>query len=262
TEALLVGKFVSTEDLLERVVSAFDFLSGKETEPVLINTGGQSHYFYGRRNMLLADSTFPSPLPMNHNRGDDFTVNHSSLFRSYFNFISTSEEAVLPDIHKRIVSASRGYIFALGLVVSIQIENLCKLYYSDRYVRDEGYRTQVLRAIEVLRESDKGPFTETINRLKGTIPTIDGKVINVKSVLKKLSEEKLIKAELIKAWVKMRNSTAHADSISGDGWSKFLDEAFLCINLYYALVFKVIGYTGVVRYYEDCHHSKLIAPDT
>lgn len=262
TEAILVGKYANKvdNDILERVVSTFDFLTGKETEPVLVSLGMRSHYFYGRRNMLLANSTFESPLPMSHNRGAEFTANHNSLFRTYFDFIGTPEGAILTDIHKRIVSASRGYIFALGLVVSIQIENLCKLFYSDRYVPDEAYRSQLLEAIEVLNASEKGPFKEIINRLKSSIPSKDGKSINVKNILKRLSEEKIINAELIKPWVKIRNSTAHADNISGEGWSKFLDEAFLCINLYYTLVFNVIGYNGVIRYYKDCHNSYLITP--
>lgn len=260
TEALLVGKYADEvdNDILERVVSTFDFLTGKETEPVLVSLGMRSHYFYGRRNMLLANSTFESPLPMSHNRGAEFTTNHNSLFRLYFDFIGTPEGAILTDIHKRIVSASRGYIFALGLVVSIQIENLCKLFYSDRYIPDENYRSQVLKAIEVLNASDKGPFTEIVNRLKSSIPSKDGKSINVKNILKRLSEERIINAELIKPWVKMRNSTAHADNITGEGWAQFLDEAFLCINIYYALVFNLIHYNGVERYYNDCHNSDLI----
>lgn len=260
TEALLVGKYADEvdNDLLEKVVSAFDFLTGKETEPVLVSLKMRDHYFCGRRNMLLANSTFVSPLPMNHNRGTEFTSNHNSLFRLYFDFIGTPQGAILTDIHKRIVSVSRGYIFALGLVVSIQIENLCKLFYSDRYVPNEAYRAQVLQAIEVLSKSDRGPFTEIINRLKSSIPTKGG--VNIKNILSQLSKEEIINKELINPWVKMRNSTAHADNITGDAWSQFLDEVFLCINLYYALVFNVIGYAGVIRYYKDCHNSDLITP--
>jgi hypothetical protein len=260
TEAILIGEPTDAvdDDLLERVISTFDFIMGKETEPVLVNIGTKSHYMYGKRNMLLADSTFQSPLPMTHDRGDEFTINHSNLFRSYFNYIATTEGAILPTIHKRIVSSSRGYIFAMGLVVSIQIENICKQFYSDKYVKDEEYCNQLLEAIEVLSISDKVKFNGVIMRLKSSIPSNNRKSINVKNILINLRNEDMFDNELVKAWVKMRNKTAHGENVSGGGWSKFLDEAFLCINLYYILIFNIIGYKGYKRYFENCHNNRLI----
>lgn len=260
TEAILIGKLepYNDEELLERVISSFDFITGKETEAVLINTRSKGYYLCGRRNMLLAQSTFEPPLPISHSRGEEFTAHHSNLFKSYFHFIATQQGMILPDIHKRIVSSSRGYIFSLGLVVSIQVENICKLFYSQKHTPNEEYFNQVLHAIEILEKYDKKEFTRVIDRLKSSISQKGRRAINVRSILKTLCKEKLINEELLKSWVKMRNSTAHGENMSNGDWTHFLNEVFLCINLYYALILNVIGYKGMMRYYNDCHNSKLI----
>lgn len=147
----------------------------------------------------------------------------------------------------------------MGFVVSIQIENICKLFYSNRYVKDEAYCSQLLEAIEVLSCSDKIKFRGVIMRLKSSIPSADRKSISIRNILGNLHKEEMIDSKLVKAWVKMRNNTAHGENVSDDGWSEFLDEAFLCINLYYILIFNIIGYKGYMRYFENCHNSKLIS---
>lgn len=95
-------------------------------------------------------------------------------------------------------------------------------------------------------------------RLKNSIPSTDRKSISIKIILGNLHKEKMIDSKLLKAWVKMRNNTAHGENVSGAGRSKFLEEAFLCINLYYILIFNIIGYKGYMRYFENCHNNKLI----
>jgi len=261
TEAIFVGRNADqiNYEFLERAVSTFDFMTGKETEPILMNVGKESHCYYGRKNTLSADSKFMSPLSMSHNRGDEFTKsNHTELFKSYFNFIDTQEGIILPVIHKRIVSSSCSYLFAMGLVLSVQIENLCKEFYYDWYVKDEKYTTEVKEAIQFLEMQYGCKFQAVIERLKSTIPSSNKRSLNVKNILRNLSAKGIIDKDLIDSWIWIRNNTAHGENISGDTWSKFLDKSFSCINLYYILIFRKIGYLGHMRYYTDAHNSKII----
>ncbi len=239
---------------IEDVIKFFGFVLGMEPEPVYINIVDKGHTLINRRNMLQAKSSFIPPLPINHNRGNSYTENHSNLFKAYFIYLWNNKNCSLPVIHKRVVSGSRNYLYAFGLILAIQIENLCKDYYKNYYIKDDEFLKALDDTIKLLKQ----PTTliknkiDIISRLCQMKPKDgDRSKLNVKNILNNLSKADIIEDALIKSWIDLRSVTAHGDEYSNKDWNKFLKDIFYCTNLYYQLIFNLIKYSGSYSYFDN-----------
>ena len=170
---------------------------------------------------MNASSAFTAPLISDHNYGNDFTENHNNMYRTYFKFIRQDPLKNLPIIHRRIVSGSRNYIYAEALILSVQIEKIIKDYYFHYQKTDE----KIDSSLNNKNQNNRSNY-------------------NVNDILRKLAEQNIISKSLIKNWRSLRNITAHGDSYKGNEVTHLLDNMFLCTNLYYQLIFHLIGYEG------------------
>jgi len=226
---------------VDDILSSLNFVLGIESEPIFINVENKGHKVLNRRNILKAKSLFDAPLISDHNYGSEFTMNHNRLFNCYYDFIRTDTRKKLPIIQRRVVSGSRNYVYAAALIISVQIETICKLYLSDYYEKDKEFISTLDKCIELIANSDIENRERIIRSLKGRVT--DNKV-NSKDILHKLATNNHINRSLIKPYSSLRNSTAHGDNYENDDNKKLIGNLFLCTNLYYQLIFLLIGYDG------------------
>lgn len=229
---------------VDDIVDSLNFVLGTESEPVFINVTNKGYKVKNRRNMLKALSVFTAPLNSNRNYGNDFTINHNNLFCLYFKYIRQDSKKMLPIIHRRIVSGSRNYIYAAALILSVQIETLSKDYYSQCYKADEDFISSLNESIDLICNSKIKRKNEIAGLLKSKIPKDRRNDKSVMNILKNLVKENIISEPLIDNWAKMRSITAHGDRYCGDEVTLLLENWFLCTNLYYQLIFHLIGYEG------------------
>lgn len=226
---------------VDYIINSLDFVLGIESESVFINISGKGHKVMNRRNILRAQSMFDAPLTSDHNYGLEFTINHNRLFISYYNFIRKDTKMKLPIIHRRVVSGSRNYIYAAALIISVQIETICKLYLADDNEKDKEFIDTLGKCIELIENSNIENKERVINSLNGKVTDIK---VNVKDILYKLATDNHINRSLIKPYSSLRNRTAHGDNYENDDNRKLSGNIFLCTNLYYQLMFRLIGYEG------------------
>ncbi|MET4141991.1 hypothetical protein [Pedobacter sp. UYP1] len=243
------------EDLINMISYSLNFVLGLETEVVYINLLEKGHTVFNRRNLLLAKSTFSPPLIANHHYGIEFTTNHTTLFKAYLSYLRKNSQNNLPIIHKRIVSGSRNYIFAAALLLSVQIENICKDYYVNFYIPDDDFYIQLESAIKLLESSGVG-HDKIIGNLKSKRLSKSRNGIGVANVLNNLASTRVISKKFIISWKLLRNLTAHGDEIKR-GWEDFLASYYDCTNLYYQLIFNLIGYVGKYSYKDYANGNSL-----
>lgn len=234
---------------IENLIYALNFVIGVEADPVYINIKRKGSQLRARNNIYKIPSIFSSPLIARHSYGDDFTKNHTDLFSVYFRYLQNNPETTLQFINKRVISAGRSYLYITALVVAVQIENICKANYSEYYRPDNVFNDAIEDCTKLIDNSNIKKKKDIIATLRGMINKGERREqVNVKNILKNLSEKKIIDTSLIKSWKDLRNITAHGDSYQEDENSeadfKLLSDVFLCINLYYQLVFHLIGYSG------------------
>lgn len=226
---------------VDDILNSLNFVLGIESEPLFVNVANKGHKVLNRRNVLKARSLFDAPLTSDHNYGSDFTINHNRLFNCYYGFIRQDTKKKLPIIHRRVVSGSRNYIYAAALIISVQVETICKLYLYDYYEKDKEFISTLDKCIELIANSNIENKERVISSLEGKVS--DNKV-NVKSILHKLAANNNINRSLINTYNSLRNSTAHGDNYENDDNKKLIGNMYLCTNLFYQLIFHLIGYEG------------------
>lgn len=234
---------------VENLIYSLNFVVGIESEPIYINIKNVGYQLRERKNFNKITSMFSSPLIANHCYGDDFTKNHTELYYKYFQFLQNNPETLLKFIHKRIVSVGRSYLYALALILSVQIENICKEYYYEYYHSDEVFNIAIKECSELIDSSNIKNKNDIIARLKGMVnKNSNRQQMSVVNILKNLAEKNYIDPSLIKPWKDLRNITAHGDYYKDDGNNsshiQLYKDVLLCTNLFYQLVFHLIGYHG------------------
>lgn len=229
---------------VDNIVDSLDFVLGAESEPVFINVLNKGHKVQNRSNILKATSIFSAPITSDHNYGNDYTVNHNKIFCAYFKFICKDSKKLLPIIHRRIVSGSRNYLYAAALILSVQIETICKDYFLSYYKADEDFIKALKESIDLIGDSEINGKNRIAELLKNKIPKGSRNNFSVRNILKNLAKENVISKSLIEKWESLRHITAHGDAYEGDGVTPLLENWFFCTNLYYQLIFNLIGYEG------------------
>jgi hypothetical protein len=178
------------------------------------------------------------------------SANHPNCFSDYWRLFSayfchalsqsnsTSYHKISAQLHHLITAESR-QIDLIGLLVSIAVEGVLNVCYE-----------------EIGKPSEE--LNETIDRISARVARmhcsepslprrIAGSLSNMKNSrpgdkLRILEAEGLISAEMVKAWTKLRNSSAHAST--QNDFSKVFQMTNTVYVLLNKLIFKVIGYKG------------------
>lgn len=142
----------------------------------------------------------------------------------------------------RVFSSSSGELENRALVLTTSIEGTLKEYFPTYGVPDDDFLSQITSAALVIKPLEIG------KRAKDRILSTLGNAKNptAKGALHDLANRKLIPNDLVKAWVSLRNKSAHADELKQDDieLQKFLDEIHSCLELFYRLFLIQMRFEG------------------
>lgn len=142
----------------------------------------------------------------------------------------------------RILRARESDIENSSLVLSVVVEGMVnKTLLSERDV-DLEFIKQADEAQPIVEKAGLGPraLSCVLSRLK------NAKRPRVQDTLRRLASEGVISDAHFKAWEKLRHAAAHGSVLEDDdrALQEHLDRFHVCLDLYYRLVFLLIGYQG------------------
>jgi len=142
----------------------------------------------------------------------------------------------------RILRARESDIENSSLVLSVAVEGLIMKTLVSRVNVDEDFVKQAIDAKPLVEKAGLGP-----RALNCVLKRLDSAAKpRVQDALRQLASGGVISDEHLKAWEKLRHAGAHGGVLEDDdrALQKHLDRFHVCLDLYYRLVFLLIGYTG------------------
>ena len=132
------------------------------------------------------------------------------------------------------------------MVISIAVESVVKENFSNiKFEINESNKLNDHDQISKVREwlADSGLKASFKERLEGSLGAMK-KGIRAIDYLKCLEKKGIIRTELVKAWKKIRDKSAHGRTIKPNEVQEFWSLCNKVIVLFNQLVFLTIGYTG------------------
>jgi len=142
----------------------------------------------------------------------------------------------------RILRARESDIENSSLVLSVAVEGLIKKTLLSETDADPEFVKQVEEAEPILKKAGLGP-----RALSCVLSSLgNAKHPKVQDALQRLVTEGVASAAHLKAWKGLRNAAAHGSILEDDDSTlqEHLDRFHVCLDLYYRLVFLLIGYEG------------------
>lgn len=134
-----------------------------------------------------------------------------------------------------------------ALVLSVAIEALIKETFANEHDVDAEFIAQLDRAKPILK---KAALDE---RARNCVLASIGnaRTPRVGDVLRRLVDQGGLHDGHVKAWSALRNSSAHGGTLADDDLALqiYIDRFHVCLDLFYRLVFLIIGYRGHHRDY-------------
>lgn len=107
---------------------------------------------------------------------------------------------------------------------------------------------EIQNSISILQNS-KEFSGSTRKMISGSLN--NGCGFKTKTALYYLKSVGILTQKEIRAWNAVRNQMLHADHIEGDGeFQKIFDRTYICLGMFYKIVFITIGYSGLCLNYE------------
>lgn len=142
----------------------------------------------------------------------------------------------------RILRARESDIENSSLVLSVAVEGLVKKTLLFERDVDPEFVKQADEAQPILEKAGLGP-----RALSCVLSSLgNAKHPRVQDTLRRLASEGVISKAHLKAWEKLRHAAAHGGVLEDDdrALQEHLDRFHVCLDLYYRLVFLLIGYQG------------------
>lgn len=142
----------------------------------------------------------------------------------------------------RILRARASDIENSSLVLSVAVEGLIMKTLGSKLEVDADFVKQANDAKPLVENAGLGP-----RALDCVLKRLDSAAKpRVQDALRHLASEGVINDEHLKAWEKLRHAGAHGSVLEDNdrALQKHLDRFHVCLDLYYRLVFLLIGYMG------------------
>ena len=160
----------------------------------------------------------------------------------------------------RILRARENDIENSALVLSVAIEGVINEAFASMVDEDVEFVGQVETAKAVV----KGLKSEIGERAWNWMMSSLGQASapRAKHVLKRLVEQRAITDDHVQAWTDMRNKSAHGGMVPGDNeaFQAHIDRFHTCLNLFYRLVFIIVGYKGEHQDYSTIRWPDVVFP--
>lgn len=142
----------------------------------------------------------------------------------------------------RILRARESDIENSSLVLSVAVEGLVKKTLLSEEDVDSEFVKQVEEAEHIFENLPLG--SRVVSAVKSSLA--NAKQPRVQDALRRLATAGAISQAHIKAWAKLRHAAAHGSILEDDNKAlqEHLNRFHVCLDLYYRLVFLLIGYEG------------------
>ena len=142
----------------------------------------------------------------------------------------------------RILRARESDIENSSLVLSVAVEGLVKKTLRSEKDVDSEFVKQAEDAERILENLTLGP--RALSAISSSLG--NAKQPRVQGTLRRLATAGVISEAHLKAWGKLRNAAAHGNVLDDDDKTlqEHLNRFHVCLDLYYKLVFLLIGYEG------------------
>jgi hypothetical protein len=224
------------------LIEAFNIALGEILTPTIIIESGKDKTTTRLFSVSVAANVKKILPPFKTN-----SPHSSHHFSEFVNAYCNNTPEPLTDLYnswERCLKENQSLIENSCLILTVAIEGILKKYFSDldtsQISKDKAEET--LEKIKALNLEEN-----IFNRIKGMLTS--SQHANPKKILTKLIEDAVITKEMSKAWVSLRNLSAHADKFQGNeiDFSKIqkaLNNMHTCLALLYRLIFKHVKYTG------------------
>ncbi|MDV0438283.1 hypothetical protein [Xanthomonas sacchari] len=142
----------------------------------------------------------------------------------------------------RILRARESDIENSALVLSVAVEGLLNEAFANEHDVDDVFIQQLDRAKPILKDADLE------ERARACVLSSIGNARRprVGDVLRRLIEQGVLSQRHLDAWSGMRHASAHGGVLSNDelALQEHIDRFHVCLDLFYRLVFILIGYRG------------------
>jgi hypothetical protein len=164
------------------------------------------------------------------------------LLDAYYSFLRNGEDNSQTELRRwtsEVVEAGNAPIEIQSLVLGVAVEGVARLLPVD--AASHGTLTKALDvAVEVLESTldDKQVRARcigAINAMRRPRP---------RDALERLAASGEVPNEYVRSWVRLRNQSAHAESVDTDDVDELIEHIHRVHALFYCLIFKLIGYRG------------------
>jgi len=212
--------------------------SSKTLETRTLTTELQRH--------VSGSRTDPSIAPIRIDRGhepEDFW----RLFELFLRYVIAPQPSDHDYILQSVWSVNEAWyasIDSIGLLIAVAVEGVLREKFSKYGMRSNELASDILAIIPCIDEADINPRSKA--RIKGLLPTNESRFYPAEA-LERLAEMGMVPAHLVELWMQVRNKRAHGQKHNLQdiaGLRKLTGENYYILQLYYYLVYFVIGYYG------------------
>lgn len=250
------------EETVRNIIRTLNFIFGVPLQSVMYSIRNQGYWIMTETADEGNHTAYCPPISNSKSRGREYCANHKELAAKYFAFIEKDDRDLLPILVERVQTARQTYIYIFAVTLATQIESLVKVYFADYYKPDTSWNPTLEKCIkmveaagaDVFSKDEKNHLKDILSRKKAREKVSVAEIV-VRKVLDAMCKEGLIKdRELCDVWSRLRNKTAHGETVTGKDFNEeslsLLKDYYLCLNLYHQLIFALVGYRGKYTYRE------------
>lgn len=227
-----------------RFMQALEMLRGRSLRPLVTSTvSGKERIVRIHRRPKPERSSIESPIDLrNFGPADAHRFMACCLHRAEQPPTTGDQLVMLYRFWWRILRAHQGDIENSSLVLSVAIEGVLKALFLSLHDADAEFCQLVDAAKPVIGR------LEIDERVRSSLSTSLKNAIAAKprDAMMRLKEQGVLEDTHIKAWKALRNTGAHGALLKDDDdrFQCHIDRFFCCLDMFYRLVFTVIGYRG------------------
>ena len=227
-----------------RFMQALEMLVGRPLRPLVTSTvSGNERITRVHRRPTKERSSLEPPIQLGHfEPGDAHRFLSCCLHPAGLPPGTDDQLLVLYRFWWRILRAHQGDIENSSLVLSVAIEGVLKELFLSRHDADAEFCHLVDAAKPAIGR------LKIHERVRSSLSTSLKNAIAAKprDAMVRLEEQGVLEDTHIKAWKALRNTGAHGALLDDDEdrFQRHIDRFFCCLDMFYRLVFAVIGYRG------------------
>lgn len=222
----------------KRLLEPLSISLGMFLSPVFVEHVGAEHHLKIVKSASGANGIKKLQPPFDYRNG----VKQIACFTEQYLSVISKPFSVPFGYWYRINQGFSSTITNSSLVLSVSIDGMLQFFFKELGHIDNDMKTEMEDAIAFIEGSSVGKRVR--ERLLGSLKLLQNS--SPKSILYTLVSKGFISNKMMKAWVSLRNQSAHPAEVEMDRqkFQKYLNRHYSCLSLFYLILFCGIGYEG------------------